>query len=102
MYVDHADSLSHQAMCLNESKNLVIRGSLACRQICQEPQRACPRFQIAARQLPQYKGVHQYVALIQGCFELWQAFPQMINPNRRVNENHRAFERRLDVGSNWG
>jgi hypothetical protein len=102
MDVNVADAPAHQGAPLDVIQRLRVRRHRRRRQFPQKAEHFAAVFQIAARQLAQDERMHQHAALFKGHGQRRCAGTQMIDPNRRVDQDHADCERRRGTGCNRG
>ena len=98
MRVNVADAPAVKSFPIDETNNLRIVGDCGMREVLQAAQHDLALTQIAHRQLADHKGVRQYPAAIeevgQGCI----AGPKMVDPDRRIDQDHLLVGRRRGIG----
>lgn len=88
MCINEADATSHDSVLLNEEENLVVAGARSVGQCVQKGDNALPVFKVPTGELSYDKSMHKDLFLLEQLGELSAGRPEVINPDRRVDQYH--------------
>ena len=95
--IDIPDAAPEQPLTIDELQHFSVRGAVRLRQPPQHAQNLRTPPQIAERELTQHERVPEHLAVAQQRREYRAGRPQVIDPDRRVDEDHAGFGRRRGI-----
>lgn len=102
MGVDVADAEARESVPLDEMHHFLMRGDLRLGHVLQRRQNRLALPQIAQRQFTDDKRMRQHAAGIEQAGKAIVTRPQMIDPDRRIGEDHAGSGRRRAAGVSLG
>ncbi len=102
MDIDVAEPPSKEPLPLNEAPNLFVCRSADARQIAKCLKKSVTRTDVSDGQFAHDERVRQHPVLLQQFVELRVPDPKVIDPNRRIDQDHDASERRRGTGETCG
>lgn len=94
MNIDITDAEAMKLMPVYEVQDFRRRGKWRLRQILQGIQYSSARTQISQSKLTDHERMRQNFSRIEKAFEHRVFHPQMVNPNRSIDEDHARLGRR--------
>ena len=102
MGIDITDSESKQALGLDQGHNLGIGGGLCLWEITQETEDFAATRELAERELADHPWVSQHLGFLEEHGEPRISDPEVVDPDRGVDEDHADVVRRLGIGLKAG
>ena len=88
MNIDVADAEASQLMPVDEMQNFVVGRRSGLRKVCQGLQDDAARLQMAQGEFADHEWMGQHLSAIQQSAKCSVTGTQMLDPNRRVDEDH--------------
>lgn len=89
MYVDQADAVRHQPVLLDQRQNLIVSSARSCREPLEKTNDFSSIPKVATRQLTDDEWMNEHTLLFEQLDEDWVDLPQMIDPDRCIDEDQR-------------
>src|SRR6266436_3766906 len=102
MGIDIADAAAVKRFAIDELEHFQVRGAGRLRHPPQYPQNVVTLSQIAERKLAQHERMPEHPAVFEQRVEYRAGRPEMLDPDRRIDEDHPRFVRRRGISARSG
>jgi len=102
MGVDATDAHAVEAISRNEAQHFGIRGDRCLRQFLQGTEYGVTILQVAQGEFANHEGMRQPLPLIEQAAQAFVALVQVVNSDRRIDQDHGALVWRLGGATSCG